>query len=287
MHPLDSPLGRLQALRAMVDGALPGALPDAGDPPHRIHAAMRYAVLSPGKRLRPILALLSAGHLDCPPEVAMPGACALEFIHAASLVLDDLPCMDDAATRRGQPSVHARYGDDVAVLTGIALLNEAYALVASAPGLSDAARCEMIGLLARTVGPSGLVGGQDKDLLGVAELAPQAASQLHHEKTGVLFIAAVEMGAIAAGADPLCRAVLRAFASELGLAFQALDDLDDHEDLTRAKPTSNLTLVMGVDGLQLEAKRRLDRAKAALANGPGALAPMSDYVDLMIGRVAA
>ena len=280
-------LGRLQELRALVDGALETALPDAGEPPHRIHAAMRYAVLSPGKRLRPILALLSAQHLGCPPSAALPGACALEFVHAASLVLDDLPCMDNAAMRRGQPSVHARYGEDVAVLTGVALLNEAYGLIGCATGLSDRARCEMISLLSRTVGPAGLVGGQDKDLLGVAELAPAAASQLHHEKTGVLFVAAVEMGALAAGADKGVRDALCTFALELGLAFQALDDLDDPEDLAREKPASNLTLVMGVEGLREEARLRLTRAKRALSDGPKILSPMGDYVDLLIGRVAA
>lgn len=282
-----SPFGRLKALRAMVDAALEAAMPDAGDPPHRIHAAMRYAVLSPGKRLRPLLALLSASHLGCPPAAALPGACALEFVHAASLVLDDLPCMDDADTRRGQPSVHVRYGEDVAVLTGVALLNEAYALLGCAPGLSDAARCEMTTLLARTVGPAGLVGGQDKDLMGTADLSPGAATQLHHEKTGVLFIAAVEMGALAAGADHESRETLRAFARELGLAFQALDDLHDDADLARDKPTSNLSVVLGVDGLRQEAQRRLSRAKAALSEGPPALAPMGGYIDLLIGRVAA
>ena len=279
--------GRLQELRALVDDALDQALPDAGHPPHRIHAAMRYAVLSPGKRLRPILALLSAHHLGCPPSIVLPGACALEFVHAASLVLDDLPCMDDAEARRGQPSVHVRYGEDVAVLTGIALLNEAYGLVGCANGLSDRARCEMTALLARTVGPGGLVGGQDKDLLGVAELTPGAASQLHHEKTGGLVVAAVEMGALAAGADDAAREALRAFARELGLAFQALDDLDDPEDFQREKPASNLTLVMGVEGLREEARLRLHRAKRALCDGPKVLSPMGDYVDLLIGRAAA
>lgn len=282
-----SSLGRLQDLRALVDQALADALPDAGEPPHRIHAAMRYAVLSPGKRLRPLLALLTAHHLGCSVSAALPAACALELVHAASLVLDDLPCMDDADTRRGQPSVHVRYGQDVAVLTGVALLNEAYGIVGCAPGLSDHARCEMMTLLARTVGPSGLVGGQDKDLLGVADLSPVAATQLHHEKTGVLFVAAVEMGALTAGADGATRDLLRTFARELGLAFQALDDLSDPEDLAREKPTSNLTAVLGVEGLRKEALQRLDLAKRALADGPGGLPEMGDYVDVLIGRVAA
>jgi geranylgeranyl diphosphate synthase type II len=287
MDALGTALDQLQALRKLVDDALEALLPDAGDPPHRIHAAMRYAVLTPGKRVRPLLALLSAQHLGCPMAAALPGACALELVHAASLVLDDLPCMDDSATRRGQPSVHVRYGEDVAVLTGVALLNEAYAVIARAAAVSEAARLAMMGVLARTVGPAGLVGGQDKDLLGVEQMSVSAASQLHHEKTGVLFVAAVEMGALAAGADARALSALREFAAELGLAFQALDDLDDQDDLQRARCGSNLAAVLGADGLRHEACVRLDRAKAALAGGPPALAPIGGYIDLLLGRVAA
>jgi geranylgeranyl diphosphate synthase type II len=282
-----APLSELKALRAQVDGALDGLVPDAGEAPHRIHAAMRYAVLGPGKRLRPILALLSASHLGGQISTVLPVACAVEFIHAASLVLDDLPCMDDAALRRGQPSVHARYGEEVAVLTGVALLNEAYAIIGRAEGLDDGARVAMLGLLARTVGPSGLVGGQDKDLIGMNGLSAAAASQLHHEKTGVLFVASVEIGALAAGACEDARAALRMFALELGLAFQAIDDLEDEDDLEKRGSVSNLQTIMGVEGLRGEAERRLTQAKAALTSGPPELAPMGRYVDLLMGRVAA
>jgi geranylgeranyl diphosphate synthase, type II len=287
MDASSSPGSRLRDLQRLVDNALDELLPEATYPPHRIHAAMRYAALSPGKRLRPLLALLSAQHLGCPVATALPAACALELVHAASLVLDDLPCMDNADTRRGQPSVHVRFGVDVAVLTGVALLNEAFALIGRAPGLSDSVRCEMMGLLSRTVGPMGLIGGQDKDLTGVAELSSTAASDLHHEKTGVLFVAAVEIGAMVAAADPPSREALRAFARELGLAFQALDDLEDDEDLVREKPTSNLTVLIGIEGLRREAEDRLLRAKAVLDGAPAALAPMGGYVDLLIGGAAA
>jgi geranylgeranyl diphosphate synthase type II len=287
MDALGTPGGRLQVLRMAVDQALDEALPDVGFPPHRIHAAMRYAVLAPGKRLRPLLTLLSASHLGCAIATALPVACALELVHVASLVFDDLPCMDNAETRRGQASLHVRYGEDVAVLTGVALLNEAYGLVSCAAGLSDTARCEMTRLLTQTVGPAGLIGGQDKDLVGVADLSTSAATQMHHEKTGVLFVAAVEIGGLAAGADPHARSILRSFARELGLAFQALDDLDDPQDLTREKPPSNLTLLIGVDGVRSEAAQRLEQAKAILADGPAGLAPMRAYVDLLLGREAA
>ncbi|RYE95165.1 MAG: polyprenyl synthetase family protein, partial [Oxalobacteraceae bacterium] len=251
---MDGPaqLMHLDGLRKHIERALSDMLPECDHQRRRVNAAMRYAVLTPGKRVRPMLALLSAGQLGCPTAMAMPGALALELVHAASLVLDDLPCMDDAPERRGQPSVHVRFGQDVAVLTGIALLNEAFAVISRATHLSESARCEMIALLSRTVGLAGLVGGQDKDLLG-APPTPGLASEMHHEKTGVLFIASVEMGALAAGAEPDVRAALRAFGAELGLAFQAMDDLDDKDDIEDGRDRANLISVLGVAGVRREA----------------------------------
>lgn len=192
---------RLSELRSQIDEALLSLLrePEADCP--RLGEAMRYALLTPGKRVRPILALLSAEHLGCPAHRAMHGACALEMIHSASLVFDDLPCMDDAKTRRGQPSVHVRFGQDVAVLTGVALLNQAFEVVAEASGVGAAARLRMVSLLARTVGCRGLVSGQLGDLDGQRGRSRAGISDLHYEKTGVLFVASVEMGALAADVE--------------------------------------------------------------------------------------
>lgn len=275
---------QLTDLREQVNDALERVLPDAGDPPHRLHAAMRYATLGPGKRIRPLIALISARQLGCPLERAMPAACALELVHAASLVLDDLPCMDDAELRRGQPTTHLRYGEEVAVLTGVALLNLAYGVIATAEEVPPAARARMTALLASTVGTSGLVGGQDKDLQGIEQMTPGAVSQLHHEKTGVLFVAAAEMGGLAAGADETVLRALRTFALELGLAFQALDDLADAAELEGDRPVVNMLSVLGREGLQAEATLRLTRAKTALGQGGTPLAAMCDYVDLLMGH---
>jgi geranylgeranyl diphosphate synthase, type II len=277
----------LSEMRGLVDRALAQMLPDETQSPRRLHAAMRHAVLGPGKRIRPILALLSARHLGCTSEAAMPAACALELVHAASLVLDDLPCMDDAPERRGQPSVHAGFGEDVAVLTGVALLNEAFAAISRAAHFPDAARVAMTSLLTTTVGPQGLIGGQHRDLMGVDAPSLGDLADLHREKTGVLFVASVEMGALAAGAGPTARDALRIFGLELGLAFQALDDLDDEDDLIDGRETVNLLSVMDRDGLRQEADRRLNRAKAALSDGAPELAPMGRYVDLLFHRLAA
>lgn len=286
MKALSKEYVRLGELRGLVDDALQALLPDPGDPPHRLHAAMRYALLSPGKRIRPVLALLCAQHLGAPLATALPGACALEFVHAASLVLDDLPCMDDAPMRRGQPSVHVRYGEDIAVLTGVALLNEAYAIVSRAHGVPEATRVQMTSLIASTVGTSGLVGGQESDLRGDAEATLGYLSQVHHQKTGVLFVASVEMGGLAAGADVPTLAHLRRFAVELGLAFQALDDLDDADEIAAgARPVASLLTVMGPDGVLTEARNRLTAAKKALRDCGARMTPMCDYVDLLVGGV--
>lgn len=278
---------RLLRLRGHVNEALERLLPEAVDAPHPLSAAMRYALMSPGKRIRPVLALLSAHHLDCPLAIATPGACALELVHAASLVLDDLPCMDDAATRRGRPTVHKRYGEGIAVLTGVALLNKAFDVLANAP-LPAETRLEMIALISRTVGENGLTSGQARDLAAPPAPTLGFLTQLHHQKTGVLFVCAVEIGALAAGAAPPAIEALRAFASELGLAFQARDDLDDEDDLARSRARgANKLALLNRDQLRGEVAERLSRAKLALRDREPRLAPIGAYVDLLFDRAAA
>lgn len=285
---MDGParLAQLGALRRRVDAAL-GALLPPSPPEDRVAGAMRHALLSPGKRIRPLLTLLAAGQLGCRASVAMPAACALEMVHAASLALDDLPCMDDADERRGQPSLHRVFGEDIAVLAGVGLLNEAYAVIARADALPAAARCEMMLLLSRAVGVGGLIGGQDKDLMACDSRSFEDLSRLHQEKTGVLFVAAVEIGALAAGADTQAREALRLFGCELGLAFQAIDDLLDRDELYGQRPASNLLSALGVEGTRAEAERRMERARQALRRGPPQLAQMGGYLELLVSPVAA
>jgi geranylgeranyl diphosphate synthase type II len=275
---------RLGELRAEVDLALHDLLPSPGADSNRLHEAMRQAVLSPGKRIRPILALLSAEHLGCPTSRAMPAACALEMVHAASLVLDDLPCMDDSGLRRGEPSIHVRHGEDIAVLASIALLSQAFAILARAPHISDAARLRTVAILARTIGANGLVDGQVKDLRAVADPSVTALREVHHQKTGVLFIASVEIGAVVAEASPTAVTALRCFAEELGLAYQALDDLDDGEEVQSGKPGASMLSVLGKSALRQEAAARIEGAKAALRQGDPRLRGMQAHVDLLLNR---
>ena len=271
---------QLGRLRAAVDARLAQLLPQPGAAPLLLGAAMRNAVLAPGKRLRPILTLLAARCLDGDERDALDPACAVEMVHAASLVLDDLPCMDDAPLRRGLPSTHVRFGEDVAVLAAVGLLNQAYAIVARAPGVAEGARLRMVAALSEAVGLGGLIGGQEDDLHAPEAESLAALSDVHHRKTGVLFMAAVELGARSAGADGRIVEVLKRFATELGLAFQALDDIDDGAE-DRAAAEASVLAFLGRDGARREADRRLDAAKAAL-DGDGRLEPIGRYVDLIL-----
>lgn len=274
-------LSRIRDLRALVDARLRELVPDPGDAPHRLHAAMNYAALAPGKRIRPLLALLTAERLGVDVETALDPACAVEMVHAASLVLDDLPCMDDAPMRRGQPSTHVRYGEGVAVLTGVALLNQAFLVVSEAQGVDEGRRLDMVRALSRAVGLDGLVDGQDRDLRG-AGASLTGVTELNHRKTGVLFVASVEIGALASGARAPALEALRVFGTELGLAFQALDDIADSaggEDAARTTVFS----VLGGEGARAEADRRLGAAADALKAAGPSLEALKDDVRLLLG----
>ncbi len=172
--------------------------------------------------------MLSAAHFGGRELAALDFGCALELIHTASLILDDLPCMDDAAVRRSQPTLHRRFGEDAAVLSAVALLNHAYAVIAADEGLNAETRLVLISLVSSAVGFNGLVAGQIRDLRDSAAVRDEAAlTSLNHQKTGVLFVAALEGGAVIAGADSEARTAARRFADRLGLAFQLWDDLQD------------------------------------------------------------
>lgn len=282
---------RLPELRAEVDARLAELLTAGAAGPALLHDAARYALLSPGKRLRPVLALLAAeqfGEGRRSRAAALDAGCAIEMVHAASLILDDLPCMDDAALRRGRPTVHRRFGEDMAVLAAIALLNQAYATAANAPGLGAEARLQLVSALTGAVGFDGLVAGQARDLRerdGVAE--PTPLHELNRQKTGVLFVAAVESGARAAGASGERLESAGAFARGLGEAFQILDDLLDATGTKESagkdvgqdggKPT--VVSLIGADGARAEMHRRLRSALDHLDDaGPG---PLSRFAELL------
>ncbi len=205
---------------------------DIGDgPERRLHEAMRYASLAGGKRLRPFLVLQSAALFKVSRASALRTASAVEMVHCYSLVHDDLPAMDDDDLRRGRPTVHKQFDEATAILTGDALLTRAFEILAEAATHSDPqVRSELVAELASAAGGFGMVGGQMLDLLAESlALDVAEVTRLQQMKTGRLIAFACEAGAILGKAPVQQRRALRAYAHDLGLAFQIADDLLDAE----------------------------------------------------------
>jgi len=214
----------LEEMRVIVDRELDRRLRPPADDPGKLAEAMHYAATGPGKRLRPAIALAAAEACGGTREAALPAAVALEMLHAYTLVHDDLPAMDDDDERRGRPTVHIAFGEAIAILAGDGLLTEAFALLAElGPRAADAVR-----VLARRSGSRELLLGQAIDLtsppVGMAQI-----ERLHAAKTGALFAAAGELGAIAAGAPAATCEALGRYGLAIGIAFQHADDRDDAE----------------------------------------------------------
>jgi geranylgeranyl diphosphate synthase type II len=191
-----------------------------------VERSMAYTVLAPSKRVRPVLALLCAELCGGTVAGALPAAAAMELIHASSLMLDDLPSMDDAPLRRGRPANHLEFGEAIAILAAFGLLNLAFGTVAKAYEPALAAR--LAALMSDAVGPGGLIGGQAADLLATEQqIGFEMLERIHRGKTGALFGAAATAGGVTAGAPADAIGSLAAFAKNLGLAFQIIDDLLD------------------------------------------------------------
>ncbi|MGA0586028.1 polyprenyl synthetase family protein [Dyella sp. KRB-257] len=275
MNP-NSELGSaLQALIDRADRALAAALPAANVPPTDLHRAMRYAVLGGGKRLRPLL-VYATGHALGRNDAAldMP-ACAVELIHAYSLVHDDLPAMDDDALRRGRPTCHIAFGEAMAILAGDALQALAFELLAQAP-VEPATGMAMQRALGRACGAEGMAGGQALDLAAVGRsLSLNELEHMHACKTGALIRASVQLGAMTAGADTATVDALDHYAHAVGLAFQVRDDILDVEgesavigktagkDAAADKPT--FPSILGLDASRARLVQLTDEALAAIS----------------------
>ena len=200
-----------------------------------LQEAMAYSTLNPAKRLRPILVYLTGESLSLDRKLLDYPACAVEFIHAYSLIHDDLPAMDDDALRRGQPTCHIRFGEALAILAGDALQSLAFETLCANPHLPPDKLIAMGQVLARTIGAEGMAYGQTLDILGEKSAISQAAlEKIHHLKTGKLLEACVLLPAIAANANPKLIENLTKFSTTLGLAFQIQDDILDVESTTQA-----------------------------------------------------
>ena len=257
----------LTAYGERADAALARVLPPEDQPPQELHRAMRYAVLGGGKRLRPLL-VYSTGHaLGGALDALDASACAVEIIHAYSLVHDDLPAMDDDALRRGRPTCHVAFGEAMAILAGDALQALAFEVLAADPALraDPSTHVEMLRTLAAACGSHGMAGGQALDLNAIGRhLAADELERMHVHKTGALIRACVRLGALATGCrDAALLAALERYAHCIGLAFQIRDDIIDVEgdsatlgktagkDAANAKPTYPAILGMQASRDQL------------------------------------
>ncbi|MCP1374300.1 polyprenyl synthetase family protein [Dyella sp. Sa] len=275
MNPNSELSPALQALIDRADRALAAALPAEDAPPAELHRAMRYAVLGGGKRLRPLL-VYAAGHaLGCNDPVLDAPACAVELIHAYSLVHDDLPAMDDDALRRGRPTCHIVFGEAMAILAGDALQALAFELLAKAP-VDPATGMAMQRVLGRACGAEGMAGGQALDLSAVGRtLSLDELEHMHACKTGALIRASVQLGAMTAGADTATLDALDHYARAVGLAFQVRDDILDVEgesavigktagkDAAADKPT--FPSILGLDASRTRLAQLTDEALAAIS----------------------
>lgn len=288
----------MQCVR-QVDAALDRYMPSAQTTPTRLHEAMRYAVLGPGKRVRAAL-VYAAGEACLPgaPGTALQDALdraagAVELVHAYSLVHDDLPCMDDDVLRRGRPTAHVQFDEATAMLAGDALQPLAFELLADMPVQSPAI-VEAVRVLTLASGSLGMAGGQAIDLASVGQpLSGDALQTMHRMKTGAMLEASVALGAIAAGGQPAQRDALQTYGQAMGLAFQVVDDILDvtadtgklgktaGKDAAENKPTYVSLLGLG-EARALAERLRTEAHQALLPFGDRAdrLLALADFIVL-------
>lgn len=280
----------LHAGRVSIEDALDQSVPPLGTAPAVLHEGMRHTLLLPGKRLRGILVLAACDLSKGDREDAMPLACAVEMVHAASLILDDLPCMDNATLRRGKPVLHRVVGEANAILAAVALLNGAFGVIAGAARLRERVRAEAAARLAEAIGSAGLIGGQVADLEATGKrLDLETLEFIHSHKTGALFLAAASLGSLAAGAKTKDEDALLRYAKNLGLAFQITDDLLDYsgnpettgKDAGLDRNRTTFVQLCGIDGARRLVDELISTATQALApfGRRGALlASMAEFV---------
>jgi geranylgeranyl diphosphate synthase type II len=272
-------------IRTRVNARLDAIVPAADEPPEALHRSMRYSLMGPGKRIRPLVTMLAATHFGGRMSDALDPACAVEMVHTASLILDDLPFMDDASYRRGQPANHMRFGVDTAQLAAMALLNQSFAVLSRAESLDPVLRLKLVEVLSDAIGSVGLIAGQARDLrqdLGTATMAELETT--NDLKTATLFVAGTEIGARVAGVPEDRLDAVRRFARYLGLAFQVLDDILDasaskHEvgkDVQQDRHKATFVTTMGMDRARSMANHFIEASVTELEGSSVEGNPLSD-----------
>lgn len=239
----------------------------------RLMCAVRHGLLSPGKRIRPLMTILACRQSGGQDATALSAACAVEMVHAASLVMDDLPSMDDARLRRGGLATHIVFGEGPATLAAIALLNESYRIISTDNSISAEAKIRSINHLTKAIGIDGLAGGQEHDIACGKFVPSNSVSlkemeQRHFAKTGALFAAAAAIGGEIAGASEETVEKLSEYGCSLGLAYQAFDDVIDvsctesetGKDSCQDQEKSTVVSLLGADGARRLAERHLTQA---------------------------
>jgi farnesyl diphosphate synthase len=270
----------------------------AADAPAGLGEAMRYAVLDGGKRLRPLLVLAAAEAVGGNQQAALRAACAVELIHAYSLVHDDMPCMDNDVLRRGKPTVHVKFGEAGALLAGDALQALAFELLTpDADGVPEAMQARLCRLLARCAGSAGMAGGQAIDLASVGvKLNEAQLREMHRLKTGALLQGSVLMGAVCGEETPAEQQALSDYGAAIGLAFQVVDDILDvtadsatlgktaGKDAEQDKPT--YVSILGLERSRAYAQDLLAQALAALdGSGLADTRALRALADMVVNRV--
>ena len=281
----------MQHIQLRTETALASHLPNKTIAPGRLHDAMAYATLGGGKRVRPLLCQAAGQIFGVVEDVLDYPACAVEMIHAYSLVHDDLPCMDDDTLRRGKPTCHVEFDEATALLVGDALQSQAFQTLAEAP-VEAQRKVDMLHLLAQASGSRGMAGGQAIDLAATDQAISLAELEfMHLHKTGALIRAAVLMGAHCGGADAAALKDLSHFANRIGLLFQVVDDILDVEASTAtlgktagkdaAQNKSTYVNLLGLSAAKEKAAELRQEAQTALQPfGPGAqrLRELTDYI---------
>lgn len=279
-----SEFATLAGIRQAVERRLEELLFDTRESDDPVSQAMRSSVLAPGKRVRPLLLVLAARELGCRAPALLDLGAAVEMIHTASLILDDLPCMDNASMRRGRLTVHRQYGEDVAMLAVVSLLSRALGVVSEASALPAEQRALMVSQLSRAAGVRGLVKGQYEDLHEAQEprsVADVMATNRH--KTGVLFQVSMHMVALITGIDRAATDALERFALALGQAYQLCDDLGDCDaahgkDIHQDRDKATLANLLGPQEVRRLLSEQLKEAERQLSAVYGERSALNDFL---------